>query len=95
MEPNHGEQRIGLVLEGRVQGVGFRWWTARAARRHTIRGTVRNRPDGGVELHAAGPGDALRLFLDEVRQGPPSAVVSHERRIEAKSDLPADFRIVS
>jgi acylphosphatase len=95
MEPIPGDERIGLVFEGRVQGVAFRWWTLRAARRHAIRGTVRNRPDGTVELHAAGPGDALRRFLDEVRQGPPSAVISHERRLEAKPELPADFRIVS
>lgn len=95
MEPIPGEQRIGLVLEGRVQGVGFRWWTLRAARRHGIRGTVRNRPDGAVELHAAGPGDALQRFLDEVRRGPPSSAISRERRLEVKPELPADFRIVS
>jgi acylphosphatase len=95
MEPNRQEERIGLVLEGRVQGVGFRWWTVRAARRHAIRGTVRNRPDGSVELHAAGPAGRLRPFLEEVRQGPPSSAIAHERRIETKSDLPPDFRVVS
>jgi acylphosphatase len=95
MEPDFQEDRIGLVLEGRVQGVGFRWWTVRAARRHAIRGTVCNRPDGSVELHAAGPAARLRRFLDEVRQGPPSAAISHERLIDTKPDLPPDFRVVS
>jgi acylphosphatase len=48
---------------GRVQGVGFRYTTAGLARDYGIRGYVRNRSDGSVELVAQGPpGDIERLL---------------------------------
>jgi acylphosphatase len=64
-----------LQIEGRVQGVGFRWYVVREARALGLEGRVRNRPDGAVELDAAGPEDALRGLIDAVREGPPAARV--------------------
>jgi acylphosphatase len=55
-----------LIYSGRVQGVGFRYTTARIARRHPVTGYVRNQPDGTVELVADGPADAVDAFLDEI-----------------------------
>ena len=52
----------GFRVCGRVQGVGFRWWTRRRASDLGLRGTVRNRPDGSVEIHAAGEPDMLEAF---------------------------------
>ncbi|MBK9385385.1 MAG: acylphosphatase [Planctomycetes bacterium] len=53
-------------VEGRVQGVGFRWHTRECARRLGLHGWVRNRPDGAVEVWAEGPAlglEALRAWL--------------------------------
>ena len=46
---------ICFVVHGRVQGVGFRWWTHREAERLGIGGTVRNRPDGGATFRVSLP----------------------------------------
>ncbi|MCC5874878.1 MAG: acylphosphatase [Candidatus Sumerlaeia bacterium] len=69
------------VVEGRVQRVGFRVFTREAARRHGIKGWVRNLPNGCVELHAVGDEISLTEFLTEVYQGP---VLSHVSHIELK-----------
>lgn len=69
---------------GVVQGVGFRWFTVRAARRAGLRGWVKNRPDGCVEIAASGDSDALDRFLNEVKQGPPAA------RVESVRELPIE-----
>lgn len=55
-----------VIYHGRVQGVGFRFTTHRIARRHPVRGFVRNLRDGTVELVAAGSESAVRRFLGEV-----------------------------
>ncbi len=52
----------GFRVRGRVQGVGFRWWTRRKASDLGLRGTVRNRPDGSVEVHVAGDVETLEAF---------------------------------
>jgi len=86
---------VGLRVRGRVQGVGFRWWTHRQAERLGLTGTVRNLTDGSVEVMARGPGDALERLERALRLGPPMAQVD---AIEAlPCSLPADaigFRIV-
>jgi len=52
-----------ITFQGRVQGVGFRYTTASAARAFQINGYVRNCADGSVELVAEGrPGDVDRLL---------------------------------
>jgi acylphosphatase len=52
-----------LVVTGRVQGVGFRWWTQNTARALGLAGRVRNLSDGGVEIIAQGEPDAVRRLL--------------------------------
>jgi acylphosphatase len=94
MEPNRADERIALRLYGRVQGVGFRWWTLQAARRLGVRGTVRNRPDGSVEIQAAAQPEVLSLFLEAVRRGSPAARVAGEEEIPFASPLPPDFRVI-
>jgi acylphosphatase len=94
MQPSIDESRVGFILEGRVQAVGFRWWARRSATRLGVRGTVRNRADGSVELHAAGPADALQTFVDALRTGPPGARVDVMRPIQSTTELPADFRAI-
>ncbi|HUG92471.1 MAG TPA: acylphosphatase [Planctomycetaceae bacterium] len=62
--PAHAQRR--LIYSGRVQGVGFRYTTARIAGRHPVTGYVRNLADGTVELVVDGPAGAVGAFLDEV-----------------------------
>ena len=58
-----------------MQGVGFRYFLVDQARPMGLRGWVRNRPDGAVELVAEGDRGQLEQLLQAARQGPRSAVV--------------------
>lgn len=64
------------VIGGRVQGVGFRFFTEAAAAREGLHGWVQNLPDGRVEISAEGEADAIERFERHVRHGPPGARVS-------------------
>ena len=63
------------IISGRVQGVGFRYFTELQARELNIHGYVKNRPDGRVEVHAEGDKDHLQSFLDRLKEGPRTAHV--------------------
>ena len=63
------------TVAGRVQGVGFRYFVARAARGLRLSGHVRNLPDGAVEVAAAGDRAALESLAALLEEGPPGAVV--------------------
>jgi len=58
------------VVSGRVQGVGFRQFTAEKAQRLNLSGWVRNLPDGNVEAEAQASAEALDAFEKFLRQGP-------------------------
>jgi acylphosphatase len=64
-----------IVVSGRVQGVGFRFFAEAAARREGLHGWVRNLPDGRVEISAEGEAEALERFERSVRHGPAGARV--------------------
>ena len=53
-ERDHAVHRVRLVVTGRVQGVGFRWFIRNEATSLGLSGTVRNRDDGAVEIDAEG-----------------------------------------
>lgn len=63
-----------VIYEGRVQGVGFRYTTKDLARGYDVLGTVRNLPDGTVELVIAGEKEEVAEFLRDLRE---DSVVSH------------------
>ncbi|MGH9466864.1 MAG: acylphosphatase [Terriglobales bacterium] len=65
---------------GRVQGVGFRYFAQLQAVALGLRGTVRNRSDGAVEVHAAGPTAALQKLEQHLRTGPRGAIVTQVQR---------------
>jgi len=69
-----GIKRVGAVVEGRVQGVGFRYFTRDRAQHHGLTGWVRNLPDGNVEFEAQGTGNNVDAFVAEIGKGP---VLSH------------------
>ncbi len=58
------------VVSGRVQGVGFRFFAERAAKKAGVLGWVRNLPDGRVETVVEGSDDAVERYLAELRRGP-------------------------
>lgn len=74
-------------VSGRVQGVGFRWWTRLQARELELQGTVRNAPDGSVEVHARGEAAALDELRRRLASGPTGAHVDSVEPIEV--DLPS------
>ena len=59
-------KRLGVLFEGRVQGVGFRYTTVSISGRFRVTGYVRNLPDGDVELVAEGLEAELTAFLDAI-----------------------------
>lgn len=65
-----------MVVLGRVQGVGFRAFVAREARRRRLAGIVWNRRDGAVELEAEGDRVELEAFASSVGRGSPGSRVS-------------------
>jgi acylphosphatase len=71
-----------VVVTGRVQGVGFRWFVREKARRWGLLGWVRNRPDGSVEVAASGAPENLNGLLRDIRCGPPGARVDGVEHLE-------------
>jgi len=73
--------RVGkrFLVAGRVQGVGFRYFTLEAARREGVHGTVQNLDDGRVEIVAAGEAEAMTRFEMAIRRGPTGARVDDVR----------------
>ena len=63
------------VIQGRVQGVGFRFFTEDVARREGLHGFVVNLSDGRVEAVAEGDVEALDRFEAAIRSGPPGAQI--------------------
>ena len=72
--------RWSLVVWGRVQGVGFRYFTATCARKYGLVGWVRNRSDRGVEMEVQGSAEMLALFRVAINEGPILARV-HDMKI--------------
>ena len=70
-------RRVHITVRGIVQGVGFRMYTQREAERLGLRGYVRNRPHGSVEIVAEGNADAVDRLIAWAGHGPPAAVVHH------------------
>lgn len=60
-------QRLTAWVHGRVQGVGFRWWTRSRALELGLVGYASNQPDGRVLVVAEGPHEALTALLDALR----------------------------
>ncbi len=73
---------VRMLLSGRVQGVGFRYFTWRTALELGLVGWVRNLPAGEVEVRAAGTAAALTELGRRLRQGPPGA------RVDALEESP-------
>ena len=83
---------VKVLITGRVQGVGFRYFVQRRARQYGLHGYVRNLPEGGVEAFASGERALLEAFLQDVKQGPPASrvrecLVSWQQELEPCTDF--------
>lgn len=78
--------RIQVSVRGRVQGVGFRQFTAARAKQLGVVGWVRNESDGSVSVVAEGEEDALRQLIEDLKRGPS---LSRVRDVETVRDAPA------
>jgi acylphosphatase len=93
MEADGGRAAARFLVRGRVQGVGFRWWTYTRARQLGLSGSVRNLPDGRVEVIGSGAPAALATFRTDLGQGPPGATVDHVHEEDVAPPASSDFRI--
>lgn len=84
------QTRVHIVVEGLVQGVGFRWFVSRRAEATGIKGWVRNLYNGNVEIEAEADRSLLEEFIKEVKVGPRSAHVTN-LHVEWKDSLPQEF----
>ncbi|GAB1256721.1 acylphosphatase [Aurantivibrio plasticivorans] len=65
------------LVEGRVQGVGFRNFVRNHAIELGVSGYAKNLSDGGVEVLMQGPSDALQKLKSRLSSGPPGSFVEH------------------
>jgi len=79
--------RVHMLVEGLVQGVGFRWFVARHAEALGLRGYVANLYNGSVEIEAAGDRSLLEQFIKEIKVGPRSAHVT-DLHVEWRDPIP-------
>lgn len=80
-------------MRGRVQGVGFRWFTQDAATAHSVTGWVRNTRDGTVEAELHGADAEVRSVLDAMAQGPSGAQVYEVTVTEVPARTAGGFEI--
>lgn len=87
-------REICVRIEGRVQGVGFRWWTQALGRELGVRGWVRNLSDGSVEVHFAGEKGLMEEFEGRLHSGPGGARVGRVLVMGCAEALPrAGFEV--
>mgnify|MGYP005997822177 CR=1 FL=1 len=67
--------QLKIVVSGKVQGVGYRYFTQMKAVQFGITGWVRSRQDGTVEMLTTGTRANLDLFIEEIRRGNPFSTV--------------------
>ena len=84
-----GWLRRGFRITGRVQGVYYRAWARGVANELGLRGTVRNRPDGSVEVQVVGTPGGVTDFEARLWEGPTAASVDGVESLESSDSLPA------
>ncbi|CAN7298160.1 acylphosphatase [Rhizobium sp. LjRoot254] len=88
------QEAVQVRVTGRVQGVGFRDWTAREARHLGLAGWVRNERDGSVTALLVGPDEAVAAMIERLWKGPRLASVSDvTSQAVSIAEMPTGFRI--
>jgi acylphosphatase len=80
-----------IIVTGRVQGVGYRMWAERTASALGVKGWVRNRADGSVELLATGEEGAVAQLIEACGKGPRHAAVTGVSVGDAEDDGSVGF----
>ena len=88
------ELRLDLLIEGRVQGVGYRYSAKMKAESLAIRGSVQNLQDGSVFVTAQGEKQAIDNFVRWCYKGPPGAIVRSIEKVQGKAEKFSEFRIL-
>jgi acylphosphatase len=81
-------KHLKILIEGTVQGVGFRWAVRSQANLLGVKGFVRNEMDGAVYIEAEAEETVLEQFVAWCRRGPPAAHVDH---LDVREGRPARF----
>jgi len=69
------EQRV-IRIHGKVQGVGYRFFATRVARRLGLKGTIQNNREGTVDAVVEGEKSAIDDWIEELKEGPRYAEVT-------------------
>ena len=85
--------RVRLLVRGRVQGVGYRWFARDAAAGMGVAGWVRNLPDGRVEIEAESAPESVESFIRELQTGLPFARVDEVQRSDIEPKGEKSFEI--
>jgi len=83
-------ERATIFVRGRVQGVGFRWWTRARALELGLVGFARNMADGRVEVCAQGNPEAIQRLLDLIQEEP--STTSRPGHVQACACQPGNPR---
>ena len=84
-------ETVRLRITGQVQGVGYRFWMTRTATSLGLRGWVRNRTDGSVEVLVTGAPEPVAALIDAARKGPIGARVTDVTVTPDKDDGSVGF----
>jgi acylphosphatase len=85
---------VRIRIRGRVQGVGYRYWTERTAGDLRLSGWVRNRSDGSVEAVFSGSEADVEAMIARCQHGPRSAVVASVDVTDEPASPPPGFEVL-
>ncbi|HKL41721.1 MAG TPA: acylphosphatase [Clostridia bacterium] len=80
------------IFHGNVQGVGFRYFTKQMARRFNISGSVRNKPDGTVELILNDENNNIKEFMEAIKKGNGFMKIKNIEKYDYESNA-SDFKV--
>ncbi len=89
-----GTSTVHILIHGRVQGVGFRYWLAGQAQDRGLTGWVRNRQNGAVEAVFCGRDTVVKDMLTVCSIGPRLAQVRQVELLQSDSDAGEAFEIL-
>jgi acylphosphatase len=87
------KERIEFKVFGRVQGVGFRYSVVRSSKKFQVKGFVENLPSGEVLVTAEGEKEALKKFLEEVKNYTFTEITKVEVEWKKAENKFTEFRI--
>jgi acylphosphatase len=86
-------KNLELLIEGRVQGVGMRYFVYTRAQKYNITGFVKNTHDGNVEVVCSGGSLEMDKFIAEIKKGPSFSFISDVKINEIPENDFKDFEI--